>query len=122
MALYLLDSDIMTLWLYGNAKVRARFDAVTETDRVAISLITRAELLRGRFESVLKAADRTEWLQAQERLLAAEKSLAKVEVVLITEKRPRISSIPFARARSSTKWTPATGSKPRLRSRMGRRS
>jgi tRNA(fMet)-specific endonuclease VapC len=65
MALYLLDTDTMTLWLYGNAKVRARFDAVVATDRVAISLITRVELLRGRFEAVLKAANRTEWLQAR---------------------------------------------------------
>ena len=60
MTLYLLDTDIMTLWLYGNAALRARFDAVAESDRVAISLVTRAELLRGRFDAVIKAANRTE--------------------------------------------------------------
>ena len=85
MALYLLDTDTMTLWLYENAKVRARFDAVPATDRVAISLVTRVELLRGRFEAVLKAANRTEWLQAQERLLRTEEALQDVEVVPITE-------------------------------------
>jgi tRNA(fMet)-specific endonuclease VapC len=85
MALYLLDTDTMTLWLYGNEKVRARFDAVASTDRVAISLVTRVEILRGRFEAVLKAANRGEWLQAQERLLRTEEALQGVEVVLITE-------------------------------------
>jgi tRNA(fMet)-specific endonuclease VapC len=85
MVLYLLDTDTMTLWLYENAHVRARFDAVAKTDRVAISLITRVELLRGRFEAVMKAANRAEWLQAQERLLRTEAALGDVEVVPITE-------------------------------------
>jgi tRNA(fMet)-specific endonuclease VapC len=85
MALYLLDTDTMTLWLYGNAHVRTRFDAVAETDRVGISLITRVEILRGRFEAVLKAANRTEWLQAQERLRISEEALASVEIIPITE-------------------------------------
>jgi tRNA(fMet)-specific endonuclease VapC len=76
---------MMTLWLYENAKVRDRFDTVAKTDRVVISLVTRVEVLRGRFESVLKAANRTEWLQAQERLLRTEEVLEDVEVVLITE-------------------------------------
>jgi tRNA(fMet)-specific endonuclease VapC len=84
-ALYLLDTDTMTLWLYENANVRARFDAVAKTDRVAVSLITRVELLRGRFEAVLKAANRAEWLQAQERLLRTEAALEDVEVVPVTE-------------------------------------
>jgi tRNA(fMet)-specific endonuclease VapC len=85
MALHLLDTDTMTLWLYGNENVRRRFDAVAARDRLAISLITRVELLRGRFEAVLKAANRTEWLQAQERLLSTEEGLAEVEVIPITE-------------------------------------
>ena len=85
MALYFLDTDTMTLWLYENAHIRARFDAVAKTDRVAISLVTRVELLRGRFEAVLKAANRAEWLQAQERLLRTEEALEDGEVVPITE-------------------------------------
>ncbi len=85
MALYLLDTDTITLWLYGNAAVRARFDAVGTTDRVAITLITRVEILRGRFEAVLKAANRTEWLQAQERLRVTEDALNPIEVVPISE-------------------------------------
>jgi tRNA(fMet)-specific endonuclease VapC len=85
MALYLLDTDIMTLWLYENAQVRARFDATEETDRVAISLITRVELLRGRFEAVLKAANRGEWLESQRRLIRTEEELEALDVVLIDE-------------------------------------
>jgi tRNA(fMet)-specific endonuclease VapC len=85
MALYLLDTDTMTLWLYENANVRARFDAVPSTDHVAISLVTRVEILRGRFEAVIKAANRAEWLQAQQRLLLTERKLGDVEVVPITE-------------------------------------
>jgi tRNA(fMet)-specific endonuclease VapC len=85
MALYLLDTDIMTLWLYENAQVRARFDAVEDSDRVAISLITRVELLRGRFEAVLKAANRGEWLESQRRLIRTEEELEALDVVLIDE-------------------------------------
>jgi tRNA(fMet)-specific endonuclease VapC len=85
MALYLLDTDIMTLWLYENAQVRARFDAVEDSDRVAISLITRVELLRGRLEAVLKAANRGEWLESQRRLIRTEEELEALDVVLIDE-------------------------------------
>ncbi|MCI0703196.1 MAG: PIN domain-containing protein [Planctomycetia bacterium] len=85
MALYLLDTDMMTLWFYQNAKVRARFDAVAKTDRVAISLITRVEVLRGRFEAVLKAANRAEWLESQRRLRLTEEGLEDVEIVMIDD-------------------------------------
>jgi tRNA(fMet)-specific endonuclease VapC len=60
-------------------------DAVANTDRVTVSLITRVELLRGRFEAILKAANRAEWLQAQDRRLQTEEALGGIEVVPITE-------------------------------------
>ncbi len=51
----LLDTDILTLLLAGHEKVKQRLAA--SVDRIAITILTRIEILRGRFDSLLKAAD-----------------------------------------------------------------
>jgi tRNA(fMet)-specific endonuclease VapC len=84
-ALFLLDTDIMTLWLYANERVRKRFDAVVNPDRVAITIVTHVELFRGRFAAVVSAATGAECLAAQHRLEHTQTQLAGAEVVPITE-------------------------------------
>lgn len=82
----LLDTDTTTLLLYGrNARVRARVAALPDGERSAIALITRIEILRGRFDSVLKAGSKEELLTAQQRLYDTERWLAGVEVVAIDD-------------------------------------
>lgn len=84
--MHLLDSDIATLLFYGrNTKVVERYNAFDRPDQLALSLITRAELLRGRLDSVLKAASPIEWLTAQERLRTAESWLTGFTVIGITD-------------------------------------
>ncbi len=77
----LLDTDILTLWLTGHAEVGRR---VLETsDPVAITVISRIELLRGRFDFLLKADDGARIQVAQARLDQTERQLAGLAVVSI---------------------------------------
>ncbi len=71
----LLDSDIFTHLTYGHAKVCSRYDAVPDTEQLAVTVITRIEVLKGRTDSLLKAADERELLAPTERLQAAEAAL-----------------------------------------------
>ena len=64
--MYVLDTDTLSLLLRAHARVTARF--AQATDEVAITLITRIEMLQGRFASVLKAENGERLLQAQQRL------------------------------------------------------
>ena len=75
----LLDTDTLTLLLMGHRKVQQRLDAAE--DDVVISIVTRIEVLRGRFDSVLKAANGAELQLAQLRLDDAELRLAVVPVI-----------------------------------------
>jgi len=80
----LLDTDIITLWLLGHARLAERVLGTTEL--VAITVVTRVELLRGRFDSLLKASDGVQLQQAQWRLDQTERELAKLVVVPIGAK------------------------------------
>jgi tRNA(fMet)-specific endonuclease VapC len=52
--MYLLDTDTLTYLYAGNANVIARLKAL-ENSEVGITIITKAEMLRGRIEYLLKA-------------------------------------------------------------------
>jgi len=52
-----LDTDIFTHYSYGNANVRKKVEAIGDDQRLAVTLITWNEVLRGRADSLLKAAD-----------------------------------------------------------------
>ncbi len=69
----LLDTDILTLFFAGNTAVGERLRR--ETDSITTSVITRIEVLRGRFEALMKADNGTQLERAQQRLLAAERDL-----------------------------------------------
>jgi tRNA(fMet)-specific endonuclease VapC len=71
----ILDSDIVTLYSYGNENVLRHVDAVPEEEPLAITVITRMEVLKGRTDSVLKAADEKELRAAAERLQKTEAML-----------------------------------------------
>lgn len=78
---YLLDSDTLTLGQYGRRGVTRRIDAVRPPDLVGVPDITRAEVLRGRVEAVLKSADGAAALRAVEGLRASETFLARFPLV-----------------------------------------
>lgn len=78
-----LDTDTFTLLRYGNAKVAKHLS--TATEEVVLTIITRIEVLQGRFSSVLKASNALELMIAQERLKQAEEELGRMHVVAIKD-------------------------------------
>ncbi|MBI3821222.1 MAG: PIN domain-containing protein [Planctomycetes bacterium] len=71
--MFVLDTDTLTHLLMGHKKVTARR---AETDeQVTRTIITRIEVVQGRFASVLKAEDGEKLVLAQNRLLQTEDDL-----------------------------------------------
>ena len=71
-----LDTDIVTLLSYGrNEKLHKRIAAVEEGEELAVAIITRMEVLQGRYDSIVKAANDEELLKAMERFRASEELL-----------------------------------------------
>lgn len=75
----LLDTDIFSLLGTGNTHVHERVSRAEDT--VALTVITWIEVIRGRSESVLKAADGDQLQAAQQRLRSSRQQLAALEVV-----------------------------------------
>jgi tRNA(fMet)-specific endonuclease VapC len=74
-----LDTDTLSLVLRVHPRVSQRMRTAPESPVIAI--VSRIEVLQGRFDSVLKAADADALLRAQSRLAAAEKDLERYTVV-----------------------------------------
>src|SRR5262249_6515738 len=71
----LLDTDTVTHFVYGNANVRRKIEEA-EDEGLAVAVITRNEILRGRAENLLKAANEEELRKAAERFRQAEELLS----------------------------------------------
>jgi tRNA(fMet)-specific endonuclease VapC len=79
----ILDADTVTLFFYGNVTIEARVrDAAQE---VVTTTISRIEILRGRFDAVLKASDGAELTRAQHNLSRAESNLETLRALAIDE-------------------------------------
>ena len=77
--MYLLDTDTLSALHKDDPRVVAR---VARADaKIATTIITRIEILRGRIEFVRKAATGDEALRAQQWLSRSEELLALLEIV-----------------------------------------
>jgi len=74
----LLDTDTLTLLFQGHARVRGRVEAANEV--IATTIITRIEVLRGRFDAIFKAADADQLQRAFQRLLDSEAQFLTIPV------------------------------------------
>jgi tRNA(fMet)-specific endonuclease VapC len=83
--MFVLDTDTLSDLFRGHEKILARLSAVPDNRVVATSVISRIEVLEGRFASIKKAANRDELLIAVERLDAAEQRLDSLDVLPITK-------------------------------------
>ncbi len=79
----LLDTDLLTLLFQGHAGVRARLHLVEED--VATTIIKRIEVLQGRFDAILKAANADQLRRAHRRLLDSESQLLTLPIMPIDE-------------------------------------
>jgi len=82
--MHLLDTDTLTHLHAGNPNVIERLRAV-EDPEVGITIITKAEVLRGRIDYLLKAETRTNLLKAQELLFRTEELLQKLLIIPISQ-------------------------------------
>jgi tRNA(fMet)-specific endonuclease VapC len=78
----LLDTDVLSRLMAGNERLEQR---AREAGDVAITIVTRIEVLQGRFASVVKAADGDKLLQAQDWLERNEAFIEDIEVVPFDE-------------------------------------
>ncbi|MBI1916493.1 MAG: type II toxin-antitoxin system VapC family toxin [Planctomycetes bacterium] len=79
--MYVLDTDTMNFVFRGHAQVTARLSRVPTTE-IATTIITKIELLQGRFAFLLKAATAAELQRAQQLLEQTEQALATVPQIL----------------------------------------
>jgi tRNA(fMet)-specific endonuclease VapC len=79
----ILDTDVLTHFLRNHPRVVERMQKTD--DEVAITIITRIEILQGRFDTLLKAADGVELQRGQQRLNEAERDLARIPKVLLID-------------------------------------
>ncbi len=75
----LLDTDILVHYLAGHTRVAER--VASETESIATTIVTRIEMLTGRFDALMKAADATQIEIAQQRLLETEQQLEKFIII-----------------------------------------
>jgi tRNA(fMet)-specific endonuclease VapC len=82
--MYLLDTDTLTYIHAGHPRVVEHLYAV-EDPIVGTTIITKVEILRGRFDFLLKAATGAELLRAQQLLLHSEELLAQMLIIPMDE-------------------------------------
>jgi tRNA(fMet)-specific endonuclease VapC len=82
--MFVLDTDTLNLVFRGHPRVVARRSVVPSSE-IAIAIITRIELLQGRFAFLFKAATAAELRRAQELLEQTEQALATIAEVLPIE-------------------------------------
>jgi tRNA(fMet)-specific endonuclease VapC len=79
--MFVLDTDTLTHLLVGHRRVTERRARATE--EVALTVVTRIELLQGRFASVLKAENGEQLLRALQRLAENERDLTNFLILAV---------------------------------------
>lgn len=79
----LLDTDILSLYHAGHERVTARIEMVDPAVALGTTVITFAEILRARFEFLLKAADGEQLQRAQQRLDSSQSLLDDMHIAVV---------------------------------------
>ena len=79
----LLDTDIVSLYHAGHERVTARIENVDPTEVLGTTVISFAEILRARFEFLLKAADGEQLQLAQQRLDGSQALLDDLHIATV---------------------------------------
>ncbi len=86
--MYLLDTDTLTHLYAGHPRVIANLQNLDEP-LITTTIITKAEMLRGRIDFLLKAASGSEVLRAQQLLQRTEALLKELFIIPFDEKASR---------------------------------
>lgn len=78
--MYVLDTDTLTRLHGGHPKVVEQLRRVDDS-QVATTVVTKVELLRGRFDFLLKAANGAELLRAQDWLIKTELLVSQLRIL-----------------------------------------
>ena len=81
--MHVLDTDTLTHLHAGHPRVIKHLQEIDDPD-IFTTIITRIELLRGRFEFLLKA-DSDKFLKAQQLLIRTEELLSQINILLLDE-------------------------------------
>ena len=80
--MYFLDTDTLSRFHVGTGTIVDRIKEVGE-ENVATTIVTTVEILRGRHEYLLKAADGEQLMRAQQLLDFSQELLGDIQIVLI---------------------------------------
>ena len=80
--MYLLDTDTLTHLHAGNTNVINRLETLQD-EEVAITIVTKVEILRGRIDYLLKAFSGSDLLKAQELFSRSETLLNQLPTISI---------------------------------------
>lgn len=86
--MHLLDTDTLTHLHAGHSRVVENLRQLSDPD-LGTTVVTKIELLRGRFDYLLKAATGAELLRAQYLVARTEELLAQINVVPFDERAAR---------------------------------
>ena len=78
--MYILDTDTLTHLQKGNELIKQRLAKAADYE-FAVTIVTKAEILRGRIEFMLKASDADSLERAQKYFLESESLLEQIPVV-----------------------------------------
>lgn len=80
----ILDTDIVTL-LHADHIATARRLVSSGADEIAITIVTTIEILRGRFDFLMKAATKEQFLHAQRLLRLSSQKLEEMPTLFLDE-------------------------------------
>ena len=80
----ILDTDVVSLLHAGHPAIVRRLTEIRRTEAVATTIITRIEVLRGRFDFLMKADAPEQFLRGQRALLRSEENLKGLPTLPLT--------------------------------------
>ncbi len=84
--MFLLDTDTCTHLLLEHPRVVDNAtQAVARGEGIGITVVTRIEVLRGRFDALMKADERSQFLTLQRRLARTEEALQRIWIASLND-------------------------------------
>ena len=80
----ILDTDIVTLMHAGHPAIARNLEATGEVN-IAITIVTLVETMRGRFDYLMKASTKDQFLQAQRLLQMSAQKLEEMPTIFLDE-------------------------------------